>query len=332
MLRCGLLLLLLLPQDSDLVEQLGDPDPKVREHAMSALAARGSAIRGELLQARRHRDPEVRGRALDLLCRFDPDLALERLIRLQRGTKLTFLPREGRELPPGTAVTDGARFWFSRRPWAPKGEVLGTVLETADEPRLEGFVQWTVASVRSKRDLPVETCATHSPLRVYVPGASPEQLVVTLKGTRHWRCEVPLEFKDPAEGDSQRLGGYTLTLKWPTIVVKADRPTLQTELTAALLTEEIQGELKPGRKRDRFGGRRTLVARSACGVRAVEDPAWCGCSGGPRPGSRAPLPTVQDAEVSTGLGSNPIDDYARISLLFHLPVEEAFEVSSPPLQ
>src|SRR5581483_3127197 len=157
----------------------------------------------DLLQARRHRDPEIRARAFDLLCRFDRDLALERLKNAQRGRKLSFLAAAQTDPPPNTAATDGARFWFSRRPWAPAGEVLGTIIETIEESYLEGSMRWSVAGVRGNAEVRIETCAIHSPRLVYVPGVPPDGLVVTLRGTRQWRCDVPVTFRDPADGDTQ---------------------------------------------------------------------------------------------------------------------------------
>lgn len=331
MLRCGLLACLLLAQEPDLVEQLGDPDIGVRERAAAALAAQGSAAREKLTAARKHADPEVRSRAYDLLCRFDPDLALERLKNSQRWLHMTLVAgRSG--TPADAADVDGARFRFSRRPWAPKGEVLGTIVETGLEPSLRGQVLWSLVSVDGDAPLAVETCALHSPGRVYIPGPAPGKIVVRLKGTRHWRCEVPVEFKNPQDGDQKTVGGYTLTLKWPELRVASERPVLQTELSASVDASEIRGELRPGREPRRFGGRVTLVATAACGGDERPNPAWCGCEEKPYPGARQAPATMTEFHVHAGLMGASFDDYSSVTLPFHLPVEEPFEVTSPPLK
>jgi hypothetical protein len=62
-------------------------------------------------------------------------------------------------------------------------------------------------------------------------------------------------------------------------------------------------------------------------------PAWCGCDVKPAKFERDPVPTLQDATVpSTSWGRYSLDDFESISLTFHKPVEEPFEVTSPPLK
>jgi len=329
MLRCCLLLLLL--QDADLVEQLGDPDVAVRDRATSALADRGSAAREELLQARKHRDPEIRARALDLLCRFDREIALDRLLKTQRGRKMTLLAGGENENGANTAVTDGARFWFTRRAWAPQGEVLGTILETVEESYLQGMLRWSVASVSSDVNLPVETCGLHSPRLVYIPGVPPERVVVTLKGTRHWRCDVPVTFKNPAENAAQRVGSFTLTLGEHSVRVASDKPILKTMLQYAVDAGEIEVRLKPGLQEKYDSWARSVGCGVGCGVRPSKNPAWCGCNGQPWPGVAAPPELAQEQHVHL-LQDYRLDDLESLSFPFHMPVEESFELKSPSLK
>jgi len=331
MLRCCLLTLLLLTQDVDLVEQLGDPDVAVREQATTALAERGSAAREDLLRARKHRDPEIRARALDLLCRFDREMALDRLMKTQRGRKMTLLAGGGNENGANTAVTDGARFWFTRRAWAPQGEILGTIIETVEESYLQGTLRWSVASARSDTDLSVETCGLHSPRLVYLPGVPPDRVVVTLKGTRHWRCDVPVEFKNPAENATQRIGSFTLMMREHGVHLKSDKPVLASMLREAIAANEIEVRFKPGREDLTGFGVASFGCRIGCGGRVTKNPAWCGCDGHPWPGVAAPPELAQEQHIRM-LHDYAFDDLESLSFPFHMPVEESFELKSPALK
>lgn len=332
MLRCCLLLLLL--QDPPLVERLGDPDPRVREEATKALAAKGPAAREELLAARKNRDQEIRDRALELLCRFDPTILLQTLQTSQRGRKLGLLAATQTDLPPGVAVTDGVRYRFTRRAWAPDGQVLGTVVETQAEQVLEGDLRWTVAAVRNGGDLPVETCSLHSPRLVYVPGVPPAECTVVVRGNRTWRCDVPVRFEAPAEGSVRRVGAFTMTLEWPQLVLRSDAEVAQSMLDGGVLGSEIEVVLKPGRNAAGFRSRVNLIASTCCGVgRKPVRPAWCGCEGKPYKATDYPPPAGRALRVTIALGQvYKVDDVASLSFPFHMPVEEAFEVESPPLK
>jgi hypothetical protein len=333
MLRLLLLAVLLAPQDDvdDLLRRLGDADAAVREKASAALASRGDAARAALEKARTSQDPEIRARATAVLMSIDPAFYLSCQQKTQRPLKFMLLADAKNDSPDTCSITDGARFSFSRRAWAPDGQSLGTVFEIQMEPCLQGTIEWSVAGVRGSA-AGVETCDVHSPRLVYLPGPAPANAVVLVKGLRRWTCDLPLEFKDPADGQTKRLGPFGVSLAWPCVVVEADAPVKAPVLNQILKPEDIRYTLKPSV--NRFGGRQNFVVRIGCGgVRpgTTVPAAWCGCDGKPTKLVRTPDPMLQTLKVSPS-GRPPLEDLESISLMLHLPVEEPFEVTSPPLR
>jgi hypothetical protein len=329
-----LLAAFLLLQDGELdrlLLQLGDSDPAARERATASLSARGEAARETLVKGRGHADPEIRTRSATLLLRMDQAVYLEGLEKAQRPLKLKLLAAGEKSLPARAAVTDGAYFSFERRPWAPDGAVLGTIFETVIDPKLQGEIEWSVGAVRDGKELAVETCDYHSPRLVYVPGVPPVEGTVALKGLRRWYCDVPVEFKNPADGVTRRVGMFALTVQWPSIAVHSDVGLPDSVLRQVLRDADIRCVLKPG---TRMGGGSSFTVTSRCGMRAPpKSPAWCGCDVKPAKFEHEPVPTLQEMKVpSTNWGRYSVDDFESISLTFHKPVEEPFEVTSPPLK
>jgi hypothetical protein len=240
---------------------------------------------------------------------------------------------ERKPAPPGV-YADGVRLSFSRRTWSPKGEPLGTIFETSLESAFDGDVRWNIAGIKTDRDRAIETCAIHSPRLVYVAAADLTDPRVTVKGTRLWFCPTPIEFKEPKDGVSWRIGATQVTLEWPLIRVRVD-PALEERLLKHTLSEkDIQIKVKPGREKEsivvggggggggRFGGRY-----------GGKNLAWCGCLDRPSTERPKPPPTAKEFSVNTGMGIlYVLDDIASISITFHKPVEDAFEVVSPPLK
>jgi hypothetical protein len=334
MLRLLLLLTVLAFQDDEaerLIRQLGDSDPALREQATVSLAARGEAARETLTRGRDNPDPEIRSRCATLLLRMDQAITLGGLEKAQRPLKLKLLAADVKELQGGMAVTDGALFSFQRRPWAPKGVVLGTIFETTIDPKLQGEIEWSVGAVRGGKEVSVETCSYHSPRLVYVPGAPPAEAAVTLKGTRRWYCDVPVEFKNPEEGLTRRVGPFSVTVQWPSIAIHSDKDLSDAVLRQVLKDADIRCTLKENRGTG-GGGRFTCVR--GCGLRpAPRTPSWCGCDVKPAKIERDPPSTFQDLLVpSTSWGKYSLDDFESISLTVHKPVEEPFEVTSPALR
>jgi hypothetical protein len=332
--RLLLALLLLLPQESDraaLLRQLGDPSPAVREKAMKTLEGQGEAADADLREALKHEDPEIRTRAASLLFRLEQERWIGPLKQAQRPLKLRF-PAPASDSP--MVEIDGVRWTFKRDAWAPEGKVLGTRWTTILTSAPEVDVAWTVASVRDGKDLPLETCTYHSPARVYVPGEPPAQAEVVVKGRRRWLCDVPIELKNPTDGIGRRIGAYLVTVQWPVLVVRADDPVPQELMRKVLRNEDVRVTIKPERKRNTlFGGsRHSSVFR--CGTPLNDQPrAWCGCIGQPAREPQDPEPQAQETQArATFAQMYEIDDVESIQLTFHLPVEELFQVTSPPLK
>jgi hypothetical protein len=332
----GLLLAaLLFTQDAELdtlLQRLGDSDPVVREKATTDLAARGAAARETLEKGRGHADPEIRTRAASLLFRIDHAATLAQLEKTQRPAKLKLLETPEKELTGAVASTDGARFTFQRRAWAPKGTVLGTIFETRAFPHLTGDFEWSVAGIREGKELALERCDSHSPILVYVPGQAPAEPVVHLKGLRRWYCDVPVDFKNPANGTTHRVGPFAITIQWPAIVVHADAPIPDAVLKQVLKEGDLRIRLR--NPDNRFGGGARFSVVSRCGVGAApKDPIWCGCDGKPFRWEAPPPPMSQTLKVDSGNFSRyALEDIESIWMTFHKPVEEKFEVASPVLK
>jgi hypothetical protein len=339
MARLTLLLAFLLPLQEpdrrDLIRQLGDLSPSVRDKASAMLEAQGDAALPELRRALLDADPEIRCRAGALVDLRTQEETFARLCREQRAAKLRLaeLLLEY-EYPPGQVVDiDGVRFTFARRPWAPDGEIRGTIFET-DAARAPGVnLQWSVTSIRDGRELPIETCAWHSPRLVYVPNRVPEASQVRIRGVRRWACDVPMRFESPSDGQARRFAGYTVTIQWPEIVVCADRPLEESAMDKVLTDQDVRCKIRPGREDGLFvcfgiGG----WGHSRCGGR-VKELAWCGCVGWPAQEPREPESTSRETRArQPTVERYGLDAIESIELTLHLPIEETFEVTSPPLE
>jgi hypothetical protein len=336
-----LLLLLLLPaQDPDrgvLLRQLGDPSPSLREQATRALESQGDAALSDLRKALDEGDPEIRCRAAALIDLRTQEFSFATLQREQRASKLGLadLLLEY-DYPPGEILeTDGVRFTFTRRPWAPDGEVLGTLFETETAPAPHVQIDWRISSIRDGATLPFETCAWHSPRLVYVPGAVPTAAQLRIRGTRRWFCGVPIRFLSPSDGVSRRFAGYTVTVHWPDIEVRSDRPVDERAMGEVLRDEDIHCTLRPGMEDGVYIGMGVGCGGcSGCGrSRILPRLAWCGCRGEPTPQDPTPRATSRETKLRQfTVERYPLSAIESIELTLHLPVEESFEVISPLLK
>jgi hypothetical protein len=173
----------------------------------------------------------------------------------------------------GAVFGDGVRFSFSRRLWSPKGEVLGTIFETTAGHAFEGEAKWNVAGIKTDRDLKVETCAIHSPSRVYVAAPDLVNPQVIVKGTRFWYCPTPIEFAAPKNGDVWRIGPCQIIVEWPSLRVRMDNPLEERLLTRTLSERDIHFKAKPGHEKDQMGVGVGGVEAAATGVASAVGPA-----------------------------------------------------------
>ncbi|MBI3856043.1 MAG: HEAT repeat domain-containing protein [Planctomycetes bacterium] len=234
------------------------------------------------------------------------------------------------------AFQEAGRFRFSWKPWAPKGEILGTIFRTDLLQTFDGEVEWDVAGIKTDHDLKVETCTLHSPGLVYVAGERPANPKVSLKGLRRWYCDTPVTFSNPQDGQVWWAGDYQISVRWPSILVRRETPALAATMDRVLNPPDVTFEVKPGREKQslmgigiggggggRYGGRFSNEA-----------PAWCGCPGKTNDKPRDPPPMRQERVVTIGHDADlyRIEDIAKIVLIFHKPVEEPFMLESPPLK
>lgn len=233
--------------------------------------------------------------------------------------------------PAAVAYVDGGAFTFERNAWAPKGETLGFVLRTQALRDLEGDLEWDVAKVRTPDERRFQTCAIHSPGAVYVEDPALPEAAVTIRGLRRWYCETPIEFRDPVGEGSVRVGAFLIAVDWPRMVVRSDQPIPKAVLSKTLSKQDITVKIKPEHER-RFGVKR-VVSRGGGGWSCdCKDRAWCGCClahGADGRRSDSPPATRHEVKMLSPCASSEIES---ISIRFHKPVEERFEVTSPALK
>ncbi|HVE41598.1 MAG TPA: hypothetical protein VNM14_17025 [Planctomycetota bacterium] len=339
MLRLALVLALLSPQEDDLrglVRRLGDEDVATRDRAGRVLEQRGKASIEPLTEVLDDPDLELRSRAAVLVDRIDPSYFLASRIVAQRKRNLHRYP--GSRLSEESQVsTDGVEFGFERRRWIEGGKTLGTVLRSSVATHFSGEITWSVTSVRSTRELRFDTCSTHSPGVVFVPGDHKEPFTVTLKGVRRWLCDVPIRFHAPKEGDTRRVGRFTVTLQWPDVVLRCDDPLSPSLVTQMLQRHDIQGPAaeafeRPLHEVAQPNDDPVIFFPEAREVEEVSEKVWCGCSTKP---SRSELPAATSQKRWVRIAGDDIrglHEFAEVSLTLHVPVEEPFEVTSPPLE
>jgi hypothetical protein len=339
MLRLLLVFGLLAPQEENLrgvVRRLGDDDATARDRAGLALEKRGMASLDALEEALKDPDLEIRSRAAILVDRIDPSYFLASRIHAQRKRKLRanpgLVPHE-----EAKASTEGAEFGFQRSRWIEGGKTLGTLIRTRPMPHLDGEITWSVASIRSNRELQVETCSTHSPRIVLIADDIPGPCTVTLKGVRRWLCDIPVRFNAPKEGDCKRIGRFTLTLEWPQVTLRCDDPLPPSLVTLMLQSGDIHHRLPGPPPIDSAEIAQPSDEPAIFFPEAREEgerakTAWCGC---PLRPARSELPPATSQKRWIRIDTDDIRELrelAELSLTLHVPVEEPFEVTSPPLE
>jgi hypothetical protein len=238
-----------------------------------------------------------------------------------------------RRSDPATMFADGIGVSFGRVAWKPGGNPTGTIFETEVRTAFDGEVRWSVASVNTDRPLTVETCAIHSPQKVYVPAADLAEPRVTVKGTRLWFCSTPIEFQDPRNGAFWRMGACQVSVEWPFIRVRMDNPMKVSLLTKTLTSKDIRFKAKVIRDHDMMGVGVGGGGGGRYGGRFGTKSAWCGCADRPSttPPQSPPMDTELTVEVDFGK-LYTIEQIQSISITFHKPVEDGFEVTSPGLK
>jgi hypothetical protein len=219
-----------------------------------------------------------------------------------------------------------------------KGERKGTAFETEALADFDGELEWEIATVKDgMRDVAFDTCSHHSPGRIYVPGRTLLEPKITVRGLRRWYCPSRIEFLNPKNGDTWRVGPYTLAVRWPAIRVTAESAVPETVLIKTLLPGDIRVPTNGDRITVTISSFGSVTpsesARSMTRIGVTEAArAWCGCKGDPAKLLRQPPKTSRGISVNPEKRPNDIGEVDWIRLTFHRPVEERFELTSPSIR
>jgi len=218
-----------------LVRDLGHERIEVRERAHARLLSLGAPAIPALRRVISSEDAELHLRAtaiLEALERSDR----ERIHDADQMAALLFENRTQadilRERSPGSAATKGARFNLAATAfddgWVIATGVTDYLDRRSDSGPGKGRVRFDVRSISASngRDLTIERCGRCSPGKVFVK-KSAGALTVRITGEQLWLSPYPLEFKDPFEGQSKRVGDFSITVAWPALRVSSERPFLE---------------------------------------------------------------------------------------------------------
>jgi hypothetical protein len=313
----------------DALARAEEAEQRTRRLSLVSLAAKDEPLGRVLTDL----GPRFTTSALDLNRRVSIDLKEAPLLQALDALGLTLQSQNLVEAqPPGAAsYAPGCRFSFAASFWEPEGNRQGVVFETAMAKEQGVHVYWDVARIDGDREFPIETCALHSPEKVYVPAPDLKEARLKIRATRWWHCESMLEFGEPYEGARRRRGAFEAEIRWPDVILRSDRPIPSEVLNNSLFSSHIEVRIKPGRERDpggRYGGR---FGSKRLAVRKAGAPAWCGCIGGPCPGKKAPPAAAQEKVVRAPKDWQELSDIESITVRLQRPVEEEFEVESPTL-
>lgn len=230
---------------------------------------------------------------------------------------------------------DGVSFRFDRRPWRVDGNLRGHVFATQVDQDFGGYLFWSVTRIMASDPVAFETCDVHSPKLVYVSQADLGESRVHIKGTRWWFYDTTVEFNNPKDGDTKRVGKYEIQVRWPKIYVRCADGIPSMVLYDTLVDEHIR--LKTKVFKTYIGGTATLRIHGREAPPGEGPPTWCGCLGAPTRWKRE-MPLAEEhyvyPETEHGHpGSHyTIDEIEKIEIRFHKPVREPFAFSSPALK
>jgi hypothetical protein len=227
--------------------------------------------------------------------------------------------------PEAVSYVAGARFWWTIRRWKNEGQIIRTTMDRD----VQGLVEWDVAQVVRTSGSGFETCTIHSPREVYVPESDPGEMRIRIRGTRWWHCTRVLTFKDPRQGDYRRAGRFVVQVRWPSIHVTADRPCPPWVLYTSLRCLDVKVKY---RNVGRRGNRSLAVGKGGGGRSIAQNPAWCGCEDAPSRHRRPKPARAQNLVVDVGWQGEELKEVESITVRFHKPVEECFELLSPALK
>ncbi len=309
------LLFALLPQDADveaLVARLGDDDIAVRDDASAKLRALPIESLPAMKAALRRADGDARARLQEITVDLER-LDFER--RHDAEQRARFLGT--------TNANEGATMTC-----APKLRDDGIVLTTTLTPAAGLEFVWTVKEVVDEKgeSVKVERCAVCSPRLVLACTKEPVRARVT--GTRRWFSSYDVVFENPRSGDLKRIGGYTIEIAWPQIVITSNGPVASHVLTRTA-TEFAYDLRRQPEEMWVFGSSRCGIGRIVKGGSKEPPAGWCSCIKGPTPWAAPAVPTSTRHVIgSSGADQFAVSQVARIRFTFRKPVDEPFEAET----
>ncbi len=310
----------LAPQDPDLntlLANLNDDDITIRDEAAGALQRLPVSSLPDLKKALGRATGDARARLEEIVDLLDRE-GIERAHDAAQRTRFLKTDRsdEGLTLQCTSAT---------------KNDSL--LLTTTLTPAAGLECSWTVKDAVDEKGNAVKLsrCGACTPRLVLAATKDPVRLRVA--GVRRWFSDYDVVFENPRNGETRRVGGFTLEIAWPRLIITSDKPVAASVLTrtAASFTFDLRrpasdiigagGSCGCGRARIIRGGPRK------------EPPGWCACLNGPCEW-KEPAVAMAMRHVITGSMADQvaIDHVARLRLTFRKPIEEPFEIESALLK
>lgn len=307
-------------QDPDLpalLANLNDDDITVRDDAQAALKRLTPASLPALKQALAKATGDARARLAEIVDLLDRTELERTHDAAQRARFLkTDRPDEGLTLLCTPAAKND-------------GIIVTTTLTPA--PGLE--CSWTVTSAADEKGgaVKMERCGVCSPRLVFAATQEPVRLRVA--GVRRWFSDYDVVFENPRNGESRRIGGFTLEIAWPHVVITSEKPVPAAVLTRTATSFAFDLRRPPSDVIGSGGCCGCGRARIVRGGPKKEPPGWCPCANGPSAWKEAVVPMATRHAISGPMAEQAgIDQVARIRLTFRKPIEESFEIESALLK
>ncbi len=235
------------------------------------------------------------------------------------------------------AVIPGAEFVARPTPWGDAGQQKLVVHGMGD---FAGLLDWNVRLRKSKGVTgTLGTCRIHSPQCVLLPAAEKGLPVVEVFGTLYFHEPKHVRLVHGPDGwDVARIGGYTLKITWPQVVLVSKRPRIMQVLQAALPERSISIIRQAGIP-DRDPNRNIGLAGGAGGrVRARRNPKriqWCGCWKGEKiePYTGPNHPRASQISVPIPLAAlYEESEVAAVEIEFGMPKKKSFATTLKPIR
>ena len=334
----------LLAQDSPEIErlltELGHERIEVREKAHARLVEIGSPALAALRRILESSTGEVQARVRTIIGDLDRVEAEQARDEDMKRRTVKRCRREDREFEAaweqqglGKQIRSETA-WFSFGGWIFKehhalhATVRSNLRSVGLEPGpVDGGIEWDVIGAvdMDGKELPIERCGKCSPGRLLIKNTH-GPFKAKVRGTHLWFNPYPLEFADPKNGDTRKVGDFTIVVDWPVLRITSRSGRTREVLKATGTRFSIEG--KPGvdigiRDEMVIGGGGGGGFRSGSNI-------WCGCDT-PAPAVAKPAPerfreSKAECRDTVGFFERPkLDQVAKILFVFNKPIEEPIE-------